>query len=127
MAGHAPKGFLVGTVGRRPDQFRVIAFVPLEHQDGQPRQVELKSKDGEFTLWLDGAQIGGPWAVPARLRGSSLHGVALDENQDPARTPDVPIVEAPFFVTTPGSAMDLAADTVSSLTAGASPLLSPAA
>ena len=50
----------------------------------QPRDIEVRSKDGSLTFFLDGSQVWlkshglQPVAVPAELRSSTMHGFAVD-------------------------------------------------
>lgn len=87
----------------------------LDLEDGRRHHFDLRSWDGEWSLWVDGAlvtpQLLGvdqdPWmAIPAELLGSTKHGFALDNNQldgvggaGGARTANVGACEGPWMIT----------------------------
>lgn len=72
-----------------------------------PVPIDLVSVGNTVTVWVDGVQIPGlSITVPVELRGSSVHGVAIDNNQlDGAggtggtRPADFPAACGPFSVT----------------------------
>lgn len=83
--------------------------------DGRRHHIDLRSWDGEWSLWVDGAlvipQLNGvdqdPWmAIPSSLLGSTKHGFAVDNNQldgvggaGGTRTPNVGAGEGPWMIT----------------------------
>ena len=96
--------FLVATVGRRPDELRLLARVPFDHTYGISRRIELRSTGRWMTIWTSLIEAGQPleqvgpeFAIPSRLQGSTMHGVAVDINQDPKRPANQPVVLPPFI------------------------------
>jgi hypothetical protein len=86
--------------GRKPSQFKALpdAWTTIEHLDGTPQRLELRSTGTQVTAWVDGIQVIGPVDVPEGLVGSPRHGVCLDVNQDPSRPGKVPVLTGPLVV-----------------------------
>ena len=66
---------------------------------------ELRSWDGEWSLWIDGYLVGDWLPIPTALLGSTVHGMALDNNQSDgnygaggAREANKGALEGPFVV-----------------------------
>lgn len=95
--------FLVALIGRRPDMLKVLAIYRYEHRDGEPRRIELRSNGDKFTVWMSKLGdintmelMGEPLDIPDPLKGSSMHGVAIDVNQDPKRPENQTVILPPF-------------------------------
>ncbi len=57
-----------------PDELGAMAVQRRYHFD-------LRSWDGEWSLWIDGYRVGDWLPIPDALVGSTVHGIALDNNQ----------------------------------------------
>lgn len=120
---------LIGTVGRRPDQFSIIQRVRFGHVNEMHRRLELRSRDNAFSVWISVRdvrstfnddlafrrdisrelistdtglmmmKIGLDYPIPESLRGSTMHGAAVDVNQDFTRAPYRPLIVGPCRVT----------------------------
>jgi hypothetical protein len=94
--------WLLGVIGRKPSEFDSLPKAwtrgEVDHVDGTPQRLELRSNGVEVSAWVDGSRILGPVAIPAGLLGSSRHGICLDVNQDPSRPAHVPVLSGPLLV-----------------------------
>jgi len=98
------RGFLIAGVGRSPDKFNVYEYQRFAHEDKTPIRIELRSTGEEFTVWISETdadnpsmiQVGNTYPIPKGLIGSTVHGAAIDLNQDPKRPPNTPTIIAPY-------------------------------
>ncbi|MBX3194142.1 MAG: hypothetical protein KF727_03460 [Microbacteriaceae bacterium] len=117
---------LVGTAGRVPSQFTVIQQILVEHVHGLRRRIELRSHGDTFSVWIsandvrfdyaadpdlyplaevrDGLpmlRVGLEYPIPASLRGATMHGGAIDVNNDWSRAGNTRVMFAPFTLRAP--------------------------
>jgi hypothetical protein len=91
---------LLATIGNPPEDVAVLDYASFSHTEGTDRQIEIRSTGTAVTVWLDGAQVSlvgagtTPVAVPTALRGSTLHGLAVDTHlvADPGDIPTLPAI-----------------------------------
>lgn len=83
----AQAGFILGVVGRRPQDFVIfgdLGYSFTHPEDQYERFLELHSIDGAISVYYGGALVIDSYPVPGTysgLLGSKVHGVALDNNQ----------------------------------------------
>lgn len=76
--------FLVGAIGNPGRFFEPMDAAVFNHSDGQPRTITVVSDGAALRFFLDGAPVKlskagyDPLPVPEELRGSTLHGFAVD-------------------------------------------------
>jgi hypothetical protein len=91
---------LLATIGNPPEDVAVLDYASFSHTEGTDRQIEIRSTGTAVTVWLDGTQVSlvgagtTPVAVPTALRGSTLHGLAIDTHlvADPGDIPTLPAI-----------------------------------
>lgn len=84
-------------LGRQPDDIAALATFnePGSHTDGADVELTIRVRGTEVTC-LAGGVSKIVTTVPLSLRGSTLHGVALDVNAVTDRPPNLPVLLAPF-------------------------------
>ena len=110
---------LWGYVGIDNTEFTIVATLAftelpdnIDLADGRRHHFEIRSWDGEWSFWVDGSILTpkvngtpvGPWlTIPTALLGSTVHGLAVDNNQldgnggnGGARTANVGAWEGPW-------------------------------
>jgi hypothetical protein len=76
--------FLVGAIGDPGRLFDVMDAAVFNHTDGHPRDISVQSDGAALRFFLDGAAVKlnkagyDPLPIPPELRGSTLHGFAVD-------------------------------------------------
>ena len=76
--------FFIGTIGNPGCLFNPIDAAVFNHTDGTPREITAESNGAALRFFLDGSPIKLAKAgfaslpIPAELRGSTLHGFAVD-------------------------------------------------
>ena len=76
--------FLLGVVGKNPDDFVVWESEVFTHPDGTGARLTIESSSGAITVRWGATTVFDAVAVPGEyqaLLGSRLHGIALDNNQ----------------------------------------------
>jgi hypothetical protein len=82
-----PPFVIAGSIGNPPEVFGslVLATASFTHAtQGQERTFEMRSTGTGVTGWMDGVQLSfstygtGPIPIPTALRGSTMHGLAVD-------------------------------------------------
>jgi hypothetical protein len=80
--------FLIGSIGKPPEDFAVVDAKDFAHTSGTPRTIELRTNTlgTTCTLWLDGVQQStvqnglNPIPIDPELHGSTLHGFEHDQH-----------------------------------------------
>ena len=91
---------MIGTIGDPGCLFNVTDAAVFNHTEGQPREIEIRSNGVGLRFFLDGVPVKlnkagyDPLPVPAELRGSTLHGFAVDTHcvdpyRDAMKTPTI--------------------------------------
>jgi hypothetical protein len=76
--------FFIGTIGNPGCLFDPLDVAVFNHTEGQPRLITAESNGAALRFFLDGAPVKlakagyEPLPIPAELRGSTLHGFAVD-------------------------------------------------
>ena len=104
--------FLVGAIGDPGRFFDVMDAALFNHTDGHPREISVQSDGAALRFFLDGAAVKlnkagyGPLPIPPELRGSTLHGFAVDTHcvSPYQRATDLPAITE--FKATPASGQD---------------------
>jgi len=93
--------WVLWALGRQPHQIRLIRAGTLpgsaKHTDGTRMLLEMCVSGNTVTCLSDGKEIL-QHAIPAALRGSTMHGFGLDVNPVPGRPPNVHVLDGPFII-----------------------------
>lgn len=84
-------------LGRQPDDVAALATAnePGAHSDGVDIELSIQIRGTQVTCFAGGvSKIVS--TVPVALRGSTLHGVAVDVNAVTDRPPNLPVLAAPL-------------------------------
>ena len=74
----------IGTIGNPGHFFDPMDAAVFNHTEGQPRKISVQSNGAALRFFLDGVPIklakagDDPLPIPPELRGSTLHGLAVD-------------------------------------------------
>lgn len=90
-------------LGRQPSDIAALATTnePAAHSDGVDIELAIEIRGTQATCYAGGvSKIVA--TVPVALRGSTIHGVAVDVNAVTNRPANLPILEAPFSLSRNG-------------------------
>jgi hypothetical protein len=105
--GKSHLGFLlVGTLGHPVEEFTAFATGTYPRDD-EYHVLSVRSVDGVATCWFDGELVElltnprrtpvTSVPIPSELRGSTMHGVAVDCHLEPEATMGDPVLDACWF------------------------------